>query len=532
MLKKIKNKIELLKLNFFNNSSSKRYIKFNKKRWSNNFSHYKSITLVEITSLSATIITQSYLVNHLCESDKTTAHGFVPDLSNWKTHILNRRNKNIYKSFGVSKIHYPKKNSKFSKKAIKVRDLLTSKIKTKKDLEDLYYDDVYIGDLIYDSFLRKKELPTVDLDNRNVFNEFLLEEIYHYLYWDDFFKNNKVSSIIITHCVYSKYAIPLRIALKFGAKAYQINPMGIYKISKDEMFAYNQAHYFDELKKKILPEKLEEGKKVAKERIERRMAGEVGVDMAYSTKSAYHKNTNENRILHDDNKSKILIAAHCFFDSPHSFGNNLFTDFYEWLNFLGKISLKTDYHWYIKTHPDFIPANVTYIKKIISQYPKINFIPSSTSHHQLISEGIDIALTVFGTIGFEYASLGKIVINASKVGPHSRYNFNFNPESIEEYEELLLKIPTLKKEIDKDKVYEYYFLRRVLGCENWFFKDLNHSLKEIGGYHNLKESLMFDYFIDSMISEEQRIIETIATFLESGDYSLSAIYFPNNKYIK
>ena len=30
--------------------------------------------------------------------------------------------------------------------------------------------------------------------------------------------------------------------------------------------------------------------------------------------------------------------------------NSIFPDFYQWLLFLGKVSKKTDYDWYIKTH--------------------------------------------------------------------------------------------------------------------------------------------------------------------------------------
>ena len=37
---------------------------------------------------------------------------------------------------------------------------------------------------------------------------------------------------------------------------------------------------------------------------------------------------------------------------------------YEWIKFLGKISHSTDYEWYIKTHPDFLPGNIDIIKKL------------------------------------------------------------------------------------------------------------------------------------------------------------------------
>ena len=57
-------------------------------------------------------------------------------------------------------------------------------------------------------------------------------------------------------------------------------------------------------------------------------------------------------MLKKSNKIKILIATHSFVDSPHCFGNNFFTDHYDWLDSLGKISNEVDYDWYIKCHPN------------------------------------------------------------------------------------------------------------------------------------------------------------------------------------
>ena len=140
---------------------------------------------------------------------------------------------------------------------------------------------------------------------------------------------------------------------------------------------------------------------LAKKRLDLRLSGKIGVDMNYSLKSAYNKNLLKHRQLVKSNRLKVLIATHCFFDSPHSYGFNLFSDFYEWLNFLGKLSIETNYDWYIKTHPDFLPGNIMIIKSIIKKYPKIKLLKANISHKQLIQEGIDVALTVYGTIGCE-----------------------------------------------------------------------------------------------------------------------------------
>ncbi|MFB1022343.1 MAG: hypothetical protein QMC40_06245, partial [Vicingaceae bacterium] len=77
-------------------------------------------------------------------------------------------------------------------------------------------------------------------------------------------------------------------------------------------------------------------------------------------------------------------------------------DFYEWLCFIGDISEKTNYDWYLKIHPDPLPGTLDNIHEILQNYPRITVIPHLTSHLQLANEGIDFVLTCFGTVGIEY----------------------------------------------------------------------------------------------------------------------------------
>ena len=64
-----------------------------------------------------------------------------------------------------------------------------------------------------------------------------------------------------------------------------------------------------------------------------RLGGKVGVDMGYSSKSSFSKNKNKAKVL-KNKKIKVLIATHCFLDAPNAIGKLLFSDFYEWLEFL------------------------------------------------------------------------------------------------------------------------------------------------------------------------------------------------------
>ena len=80
---------------------------------------------------------------------------------------------------------------------------------------------------------------------------------------------------------------------------------------------------------------------LAFDRIKLRFDGNIGVDMPYSKKSAYSNKYKNKPIIKKSSKIKILIAAHCFSDSPHGHGKHLFADFYDWIDFLGKLSNNT-----------------------------------------------------------------------------------------------------------------------------------------------------------------------------------------------
>jgi hypothetical protein len=237
--------------------------------------------------------------------------------------------------------------------------------------------------------------------------------------------------------------------------AFQVNVTHVYRLSRDNLFAYNDFVHFRERFAELSEDVREAGIALAERRIQRRFSGEVGVDMAYSTKSAYVAPRHAH-LLRQTDKKKILIATHCFFDSPHSYGKNTFPDFYEWLDFLGKMTNCTDYDWYIKTHPDFLPGTKEIIDRFIARYPKFNLLPSDASHHQIIAEGINLALTSYGTIAFEYAALGIPVINASMNNPHIAYDFNLHAPDPETYRRLLLDLDKLDFHIDARQVYEYY----------------------------------------------------------------------------
>ena len=384
-------------------------------------------------------------------------------------------------------------------------------------MENITINSVLFGDLIYDSFLKSSKKPTIDI-NSNEFKIFLKNTIKIYLFWKNYFDKKNIKSLIVSHTVYFN-ALPLRLAISKNISCYQVTAQSIYYLNKKNIFAYRDYRNYESIFSKF--KKFDQLKfvRLAQKRLNLRFKGIVGVDKPDSKKSAFDKFLPQ-RIIKKSNKVKILIASHCFFDSPHSYGKNLFCDFYEWINYLGLISEKSDYDWYIKTHPDFIPETLNIIKEFTSKYNKITLLPSNSSHHQIKKEGINFVLTVYGTVGTDYAALGIPVINASVNNPHINYNFNLHPKTIAEYQLILMNLKKVRLKIDKKKVFEHYYMHNIFSNKSWIFENYNNFIQDVGGYYKQFEIISYNYYL-KYINEDRhkRILYNLRNFITSKKYS-------------
>lgn len=511
-------KLLLLFRRFILNKTEYEFVKHNNGLWQKwKGDRSKGEILVEENTVASSIVAISYIANFLAQKYNSR----ITVYSKKSFVLLPRSIRKIYASFNSKFIFYSDKLVR--KQATILAMEIYPKLKTKRDIEELVVGGVHIGDLIYDTYLRQYLLPTINIED-DKFKNTLIDGLCLYLYWQNYFNQRNVTSVIVSHCVYSWNAIILRVAVQHSVPVYQATAQRLYYITDSHNYrAYNDFIDYPEKFDRLTSSQKRGAHVEAKKRLELRFSGKVGVDMHYSSKSAYAvPEKSSDKVLKPNNKVKILIAAHCFFDSPHPYGINLFPDFYEWLSFLGNISGKTDYDWYIKTHPDFLPGNLDVINEFIGKYPKFNHIPADTSHNQLIAEGINVALTVYGTIGFEYAARGITVINASMCNPHQSYNFNIHPKTVDEYERLLLDLKNNKHSIDINKVYEYYYCRFIDSCDNWLYDDYKNFIRSIGGHAKQVSDASYQYFLDSFTQDKHdRILTTLESFIESKSYCIN-----------
>jgi len=509
--------VEFTKYKYFPvDKYTKDFIAHNEEKWSKwKIRDTSSIILFDYYPVAETEIARSYLLNVLANKFSSRIVSYSPN------RIRNRSWNKIYRSFNVcGHVHIRLSNIQ-DLEAEKTFINVIKKIDTRKDLFDLEIFGVHLGVDIYEEYLMRYVEPTVYLDDERLY-PIIKEAIQSLIFWRDFFQECEVKAIVSANIgARLRGNLPVKVAGQlYGIPFYSTHARGIT--------FYREAHLFqEEVRKKYLsyPEKfrrLSEEEKLAgidwaKKRLNEKLSGKIGVDMAYSTKSAFTKDQNQSRVTKQNSKLKVLVTTHEFYDSPNCYGGLLFMDFYEWLLFLGDVSKKTDYDWYIKTHPDVMAKSKAIIQGFVGDFPNFNLVPEETSFHQLANEEIRFVLTCYGSVGHECPLLGMDVINAGN-NPHMGYSFNWHPKSTGEYLELLLNLDSLSKRSDFHDIYEFYFMHYKKDgiIDDWIYP----SYKMLVDQYSQKfrfGSEIFPYFVKSLSDEKHlKIIQNMTNYINSG----------------
>lgn len=490
-----------------NDGLTQAYCEFNKRLYKSDGRKRRTFVLMDCFPIPVWVAANSILVNRLADrfGAEICSYGEAP--RDPLTDVL-------YNSFGckrhmrvVAPAHARKRRKHLFIEAIKT-------LKTKNDLFNWAIEGVQIGDEVYETYLRQFSKPTADLDSFRC-RYVMFMALNYYLFFDDFFVKNKVVAAALSHDFYVSMGILAKIAWRHGVPVYLANGHDMKKTTRpDEKYAEFSRYreYFSTLN----PAERQAGLEWGRAQLEKRLGGLVGVNMAYSTKSAYTSEVIDRQTT-PSNKTKIVIATHCFFDNPRCYGGMLFTDFYEWISFLGQISEVTDYDWYIKTHRDFLPGTMEVIRRLTEMYPRLKLINPNTTWHQLRDEGVSVALTSYGSIGHELPLLGYKVINAG-YNPHIAYRFNWHARTIEDYRRMLLDVDSLGEIRELESVYEFYFVHHKLARLGGFLFD---SCEEMANYvaKDVHSNRIFERVLVGGDAFQKRAQDAIDAYLDSGAFS-------------
>ena len=478
----------------------------------------KDLIIVELNNLYGSHIAYSYILDKLKKKFLTNNIGlfkssFDSNSYHYTLHkILNFFNLHYYKwykSMGNSKFIFHRMDKKLNKYKKYLK-----KIKNRKNLLEFKIDGILYGDLIYDSYLRYNTEHTLTVNDKK-FKIFFLKSIAYYFFCKDLFEKHNIHCVLLSHTVYLP-AILGRIALSKNKLFFCASLTHCANLSKE--FYY--LEHFREYKKLFLQLPKNEKSNLmikAKNNMQKHFKGVI-TDQFENLKQSPFAGKIEKNLISNSSKIKILVASHCFTDSPHVHGNFLFDDYYDWVENLGKISLKTDYEWYIKPHPNKYheKKNLELINDFVKKYKKFKIIDNYQSHFSYM-EKIDFFLSIDGHIAEEMSYFNKKVIIANKSGRMGSYKFVLNPNTKKDYINLLLNLnKKVQLKIDRKEVFLAHCVNHIFAHQNYLTQVRKLSNKI--GWSNIGTIQVIKFWINNFNNNKnKKMLKKVSIFVDKAD---------------
>jgi hypothetical protein len=343
----------------------------------------------------------------------------------------------------------------------KAADRIWRGLKTRQDVLGLVLNGTPCGDLVYDTYLRYRIQPTVDLDDpylRRLIAQALDAQnaIRRHL------KDGKFDKFFTNYSSYIQHGIPVREAVRAGVEVYSCgNLTQVYKkLSVDDPL-HAEAHW-EFVEKFAKVEDKDSARKTAEVALQQRFSGAVDRATSYMKSSAY--TANASGALPENVEGVVFL--HDFFDSPHGHRFMVFADFDEWVRFTLKTIEAEGLPIAIKPHPNQLPESAEVVEKLKAEFPSITFLDPKLPNNIIFNAGIKCGISIYGTVLSELAYHG---IAALSAGDHPSIDFDIaiNSTSVDDYRQKLigfrhLEVPALAR----DRVLEFYYTQQWLKNED------------------------------------------------------------------
>ena len=367
--------------------------------------------------------------------------------------------KKLYRSIGVDQFHEINNVSFFEKlKSLQNGYTEWRKLNSKKELLDLTLNGVKCGDLIYDTYLRYRVRPTLNI--KDIYLLFLLYQCFNVL---------KGTNVILDRLLIKSYFTSYTSYIHHGiiVRNCKLKNINIYTSGNlQQRFKYLKkfdlyhtsyfCNYYTEFND--FPDTSE---KLA---ISRRMlldkfTGTVDHSISYMKESSFLPSENNNHF--GDIKFDGVIFLHDFFDSPHIYGAMLFVDFYEWVVHTLKLIAHNNLNIAVKPHPNQVKSSQLIISDLKLLFPTIEWLDTSLSNSVIFNSGIKYGISVYGTVLHELAYHGIHAISAGE-NPHSSYQFIQKPKTIRDYDLMILCNDKLVMPDDyKGQIESFYYMHNI-----------------------------------------------------------------------
>ena len=482
MLKKLYNFFSIInRYNLFLTSNERFFIRNNnfflkKKKLINN--NYKRNIFIQTPNNYYFLLLFKILINEKNLLNKFNIYGLWPQsfYSNQNTNTISFKLKEIisssfanllfykwqslYKSIGVKKLIKNNdcyNNSKKKKILLKTQNII-NKIKKKDDILKIRINNIFCGDLIYDTYIRYRSKPTV-----NINDTFLSHIIYKFFINLNILKNiqkkYKISEYYSSYSSYISHGLPIRFFINKKINTYSCGSMFSYfkKLNNKRFLhsehALNFKKIFYSLKNKRNLINL------AKKEMKNKFLGTVVSSNQYLKVNTYNTN---NKIKFNKKLNNLfgVVFLHDFFDAPHDQDKLIFNDFFDWTIYTIDLIRKNNLKIAIKPHPNSIAKSINIENELIKKYPEIIWIDRKISNLQIFKlDNFKFGISANGSVLYELPYFNKIGISAG-TNPTSAFSFNKNPKSVKEYKKFIFQCHNNNKKNNlkkKDELFSMYY---------------------------------------------------------------------------
>lgn len=458
----------------------------------------------------------------------------TPDIS-----IPEKYSSLIYKAFRVNKIYYLYDFIKIEGRQILYRFReAKNNIKNVDDLYNFKYNDVLIGDLLYDLVLRNKTHKATISEINDDLDDSLYSVIATLYYVDYLYQNNKIVYSVFSHPTMLGGVIQRYLLIKYNLEG--LTGSIHTSISKINKLIENRNPYPAAVNPRIINEIIGDKYlyskylKLSNEFINQKENGEIkhhDSQFAFSKKSKIFKDKLEFNNLNnlDVRKPNVFLSLHVFNDQPNTY-ESLYKDYFIWMKDSIDVLIKNEkINLIIKEHPStkMYPTNdfnfLEYKNRIISIRSDIHFISSDDNFNTTSIKYIaDYIITSGGSIALEAAFWGVPSLICSYTY-YSEVNLVKRAESIEEYHFLLSNLNLLEKldeeNINKAKIV-YYVSNAILWDGTWnndvFFPKMTFEEKT---YPDMDK--IISYYLNFLKSKECRIyVDQMVKFIQNDNSNI------------
>lgn len=425
-----------------------KFVKLNKPMWSNIKDSKNKILIAGFP------IHPHYLIG------SATLAQAINEIKNYEPILLTNNKssevKKIYKSYGFRKYINVRR---YLFNIILLLKALISTIKVYiinynlDDFMEYKLNKIKIGDVIYDSYIRKgNRYSSIKLWSISFYKTLLISHIRFYLF-SKLINKYDFKYVIVGDRVYTGSGMLARIAIKNNTKVLLTRLTNVRCYRDYEEIFTNEYKPSKELLKYIIDKKLY--KKVDSV-LEKRFSGDLkqhDVINAYRHKKRYSPEELYKKLKLNPSYPTVFIIPHVFSDAPHSNESMLFRDYYQWfietIKYVAKIK---NVNWVVKPHPSSYMYNEKgeveqIVKNLKSDY--IYLAPSDLSTASIF-DITKTLITVCGTVGIEAACLGIKPIIAGKA-TYSGFKIAHEPKSKSEYFSILEKIYSIRS-LNKEEI--------------------------------------------------------------------------------